>query len=107
MTIANSACSCWSAVQDNMPGPDGSSTITVTGSCQFPTSGYSVILEPVEVGTNPPGILQLQYRVKEPQRPVLQVITDVEVRYSQDVSIVYTEVHVVPDDIKIPVTQVE
>ena len=49
--MTRSQCSGWTAWQDNMPGSPP--TIHVTGSCQFPTEGYSVTLEPA-IGTNPP-----------------------------------------------------
>lgn len=101
--MTRSQCSGWTAWQDNMPG--STATIHVTGSCQFPTEGYSVTLEPA-IGTNPPGLLQLQYKIHNPQDPVAQVVTKVEARYSQNVNVVYQEVQILPDNIKIAVEQV-
>jgi hypothetical protein len=85
--------------------PGSSPTITVTGTCQFPTEGYSVTLEPA-IGTNPPGLLQLEYKIHPPKDPVPQVLTKVEARYSQDTNTVYQEVQILPENIKIPVEQV-
>jgi len=101
--MTRSQCSGWYASQDNMPGSNP--TITVTGTCQFPTEGYSVTLEPV-IGTNPPGLLQLKYKIHTPKDPVPQVITKVEARYSKDTDVVYQEVQILPDNIKIAVEQV-
>jgi hypothetical protein len=101
--MTRSQCSGWKAWQDNMPGSD--STMYVTGSCQFPTGGYSVTLEPV-LGTNPPGILQLKYKIHEPADKPVPVVTEVEARYSQDTKVVYQEVQILPDNIKIAVKQV-
>jgi hypothetical protein len=101
--MTRSQCSGWKAWQDNMPG--SSPTIYVTGACRFPTTGYSVALEPV-VGTNPPGLLQLEYKIHKPEDQVLQVITEVEAHYSQDTNAVYQEVQILPDNIKIAVEQV-
>jgi hypothetical protein len=101
--MTRSQCSGWYASQDNMPG--SSPTITVTGTCQFPTEGYSVTLEPA-IGTNPPGLLQLEYKIHPPKDQVPQVLKKVEARYSQDTNTVYQEVQILPDDIKIPVEQV-
>jgi len=82
-----------------MPGSEP--TLHVTGKCVFPTADYSVKLEPMEIGTNPPGILQLNRIV-----PVPQVVTEVEVRYSEDTDAAYTEVNILPD-VTIPVEEIE
>lgn len=101
--MTRSQCSGWYASQDNMPG--SSPTITVTGTCQFPTEGYSVTLEPA-IGINPPGLLQLEYKIHPPKGQVSQVLTKVEARYSQDTNTVYQEVQILPENIKIPVKQI-
>jgi hypothetical protein len=87
-----------------MPGSEP--TLHVTGKCVFPTADYSVKLEPMEIGTNPPGILQLNRIVDSPKGPVPQVVTEVEVRYSEDTDAAYTEVNILPD-VTIPVEEIE
>jgi hypothetical protein len=103
MTTKESQCD-WNTWYNTIPG--SSPTLHVTGKCTFPTSGYSVKLERVEVGTEPPGVLQLRYIVEPPKGIVPQVITVEEVRYSKDTDVVYKEVQILPDNIKIPVKQV-
>ncbi|MBW4507939.1 MAG: hypothetical protein KME64_15705 [Scytonematopsis contorta HA4267-MV1] len=103
MTTKKSQCD-WNAWYDTMPGSNP--TLHVTGKCTFPSDGYSVKLEQVEVGTEPPGILQLRYIVEPPKGIVPQVITVEEARYNEDTNVVYKEVQILPDNIKIPVEQV-
>jgi hypothetical protein len=98
-------CSNWEAWQDHMPGSEP--TLHVTGECVFSTGGYSVKLERMEQGINPPGILQLNLIVNRPRDPVTQVVTKVEVRYSEDTNAAYTEVNILPEDLTIPVKQLE
>jgi hypothetical protein len=101
MTTEKSQCN-WNAWYDTIPG--SSSTLYVNGKCTFPTQGYSVKLE--RVGTKPLVVLQLRYIVEPPKGKVPQVITVEEVRYSENTDIVYEEVQIFPDNIKIPVEQV-
>jgi hypothetical protein len=61
----------------------------------------------VEQGINPPGILQLNLIVDPPKGPVTQVVTKVEVRYSEKTNVVYREVNILPDDLTISVKQLE
>ena len=105
MSLSKCECSDWKAWLDHMPGSEP--TLHVTGKCVFPTAGYSVKLEPVEIGTNPPGIRQLNRIVDSPDGPVSQVVTEVEVHYSEDSNAAYTEVNILPDDLTIPVEQLE
>ena len=105
MSLSECECSDWKAWLDPMPGSE--STLHVTGKCVFPTAGYSVKLEPVEIGTNPPGILQLNRIVDSPVGPVSQVVTEVEVHYSEDTNAAYREVNILPDELTIPVEQLE
>jgi hypothetical protein len=88
-----------------MPGSEP--TLHVTGKCVFPTAGYSVKLESVEIGTNPPQMLQLNRIVDSPEGLVPQVVTEVEVYYSEDTNAAYTEVNILPDELTIPVEQLE
>jgi hypothetical protein len=101
----SSGCSGWEAWLDHMPG--SKPTLHVTGKCVFSTGGHSVKLERVEQGINPPGILQLNLIVDRPRGPVTQVVTKVEVHYSEDTNAAYTEVNILPDDLTISVKQLE
>jgi hypothetical protein len=88
-----------------MPGSEP--TLYVTGTCTFPTTGYSVTLKPVEpTGIPVPNILQLQYIVREPEGVTQPVVTEVKASYSKDTDIVYTEVQIFPDNIRVPVQEV-
>lgn len=98
-------CSGWKAWLDRMPGSEP--TLHVTGKCVFSTGGHLVKLERVEVGINPPGILQLNLTIDPPIGPVTQVLTTVEVHYSENTNAAYTEVNILPDDLTIPVEQIE
>ncbi len=105
MSLSKGECSDWKAWHDRMPG--SKPTLHVTGKCLFPTAGYSVELERVEQGINPPETLQLKRIVHRPDGPVLQVVTEVEVRYSEDIDAAYTEVNIILNEETIPVEQLE
>jgi hypothetical protein len=98
-------CSDWKSWHDNEP--PGPGTLYVTGKCTFPTSGYSVELKPlVPQGINPT-IYLLEKIVREPSGPANDVITTVEVRYTEKTKARYTEVHIVPDNVHVPVKEVQ
>jgi hypothetical protein len=98
-------CTGWLAVQDNMP--PGPPTLTVTGRCTFPTSGYKVTLkEAVPQGINPK-ILLLRKTVRKPTGIVLPVVTTVKVRYvKKKATFKYTHVTILPEVTTIKVKQV-
>jgi hypothetical protein len=102
---AETKCSDWKAWHDSQPA--GPPTLYVTGTCTFPTSGYSVELKPhVPPGINP-AIRILDKVIRKPTGPVNEVITTVEVRYSEKTKEHYTEVEIHPDDIRIPAKEVQ
>ncbi len=97
-------CFDWKALHDNQP--PGPATLRVTGKCTFPTSGYSVELKPrTPQGINPE-IYMMDKIVHKPTGPVSQVETTVAVRYSEKTNTHYREVHILPDDIHVPVEEV-
>jgi hypothetical protein len=98
-------CTGWRAVQDNMP--PGPPTLTVTGRCIFPTTGYKVTLkEAVPQGINP-AILLLRKTVRPPKGIVLPVITTVKVRFvKRKATRRYTHVTILPEGKTIKVQQV-
>jgi hypothetical protein len=87
-------CHDWYASHDHMP--PGPKTLSVTGTCTFPTSGYSVKLRRHEPqGINPMDLL-LDKIVTPPTGPVLQVITNVAVRYEEITDVEYDTVTILP-----------
>jgi hypothetical protein len=98
-------CTGWRAVQNNMP--PGPATLTVTGRCTFPTSGYKVTLkEAVPQGINP-AILLLRKTVRRPTGIVLQVITTIPVRFvKKKATTRYTHVTILPEGKTVKVQQV-
>jgi hypothetical protein len=99
-----SKCSDWKAWHDNQPVAPP--TLFVTGKCTFPTSGYSVELKPhIPPGFNPE-IYILDKIVHKPSGPASDVITTVEVRYTEETRVHYTEVHILPDDAHVKVEKV-
>ena len=98
-------CTGWRAVQDNMP--PGPATLTVTGRCTFPTTGYKVTLkEAVPQGINP-AILLLRKTVRRPTGIVLQVITTIPVRFvKKNATRRYTHVTILPEGKTVKVQQV-
>jgi hypothetical protein len=94
-------CHDWTAVHGHEP--PGPSILTVRGNCTFPTAGYSVELRPAEPqGINPRDLL-LNRIVHPPTDPVAQVVTDVEVTYSEETEFDYQTVTILPDGPSVPV----
>ena len=104
---ANAASDCkdWKAWLNLMPGTTPPS-LHITGTCQFPTAGYSVDLIPV----SRKGAGQKQFVVKKvvhkPGGMAAQVITDVPVNYSKETKVQYETVVIKPDRVKVPVERV-
>jgi hypothetical protein len=97
-------CSDWKAWHDSQPVSPPK--LFVTGKCTFPTSGYSVELKPhIPPGINPQ-IYILDKVVRKPSGPVTDVITTVKVRYEEETKAHHTEVHILPDDVHVPVEEV-
>jgi hypothetical protein len=86
--------------------PPGPKTLRVTGTCTFPTTGYTVQLRRhAPQGINPKDLL-LDKIVIPPSGPVAQVITDVEVRYEEITDVEYDTVTILPDGPSVPVQDV-
>lgn len=92
MNSSRHICSNWQAWYDTMPRSEP--TLHVTAIWRFPTAGYQVKLQPVEVGTNPPDVRQLETIVDPPDGPSAPLVTEVELRYSEDTEIEYQEVQI-------------
>lgn len=97
-------CSGWKAWHDLQP--PGPATLHVTGMCQFPTSGYSVELRPAKPQGINKDIYLMDKIVHKPEGPSADVITNVKVHYSEKTNTKYTEIHIRPDGVKVPVEEV-
>jgi hypothetical protein len=102
-----SPCRQWKAWQNLQPGT--SPTLHVTGSCEFPTAGYTVELVPVETKNSPahPEIYVLKRVVHKPDGMVAQVITEVPVDYKVETSSKYKVVRIRPDRARVRVNIVQ
>jgi hypothetical protein len=84
-------CGDWKAWLSKEP-PTPPMTLHVTGTCTFPTPGYTAELRPsVPQGINPWDLL-LNLVVQAPSGSVPDVLTDVEVRYDAEVTTEYKTV---------------
>ncbi|BDA86823.1 hypothetical protein Sa4125_43650 [Aureimonas sp. SA4125] len=73
----------FSAWIDAMPGPGATPSFIVKGTCEAPTSGWTIdLVAAVPQGINPQ-IKILEIRATPPAGPVLEVITAVEVAYRE------------------------
>jgi hypothetical protein len=100
------ACGEWTAYVDHQPGPDARPILRVRGECEFPTTGFGVELR----RHHPPACndreLLLDKVVHAPTGPVGQVITRVPVSYDEDRPSPLSTVTILPDGVRIPVTDV-
>ena len=88
-------CRDWTAIHDLQP--PGPAVLAVVGTCTVPTPGHRVELRRHEPqGFNPQDLL-LDRVVIEPTDPVAQVITEVEVRYTDETDFNYDTVTILPD----------
>ena len=88
-------CHDWTAVHGHEP--PGPSVLWVHGSCRFETAGYSVELRRREPqGINPRDLL-LDRIVHPPTGLAAQVITEVEVSYSEETEFDYQTVTILPE----------
>lgn len=103
-----SPCKHWKAWQNLQPGT-APATLHVTGTCEFPTAGYTVELVPVETknGETHPEIYVLKRVVHKPEGMVAQVITEVPVDYKVETSAKYKEVKIRPDRAQVRVKIVQ
>ena len=92
---ATTTCRDWTAVLDREPR--GPATLRVHGTCRFDTAGFSVELRRLEPqGINPNDLL-LERIVRPPGGSVAQVITDVDVEYSEETDLDFETVTILPD----------
>jgi hypothetical protein len=98
-------CRDWTAVLDRRPpGPAG---LLVHGTCNFDTAGFSVELRRVEPqGINPKDLL-LERIEHSPTGVVAQVVTDVDVEYSEETDADFETVTILPDGLTIDVQVVD
>ena len=85
----------WEAWRNVMPGANHS--IMVTGTCEFPTSGYVPLLRRAEPQGINPNILELELVVVEPLGPVLEIISHERATYFEETDVEYDQVHIRPD----------
>jgi hypothetical protein len=99
-----SPCKHWKAWQNLQPGTTPP-TLHITGSCEFPTAGYTVELVPVETKNSAahPEIYVVKRIVHEPEGMVAQVITEVPVDYKVETPVKYKEVRIKPDKARVRV----
>ena len=94
-------CSNWQAWHTIR---SGTSTLHVSGRCQFPTAGFKVELIRKEPQGINPRILILEKVVTAPSGPVSEVVTVEKVTYSEEAaSTQFSHVTVLPDGITVPV----
>jgi len=97
-------CHGWEAWHDHQP--PGPAVLYVSGECEFPTAGYEVELRRrAPQGINPKDLL-LERLVREPTDGAADVITVVEVRYSEETDFEYETVTILPDGATVPVRDV-
>jgi hypothetical protein len=94
-------CRDWTAAHRNEPS--GLSVLTVHGTCEFPTAGYSVeLLRHEPQGINPLDLL-LDRIVHPPTGPSAQVVTQIEAAYTEVTDVDYQSVTILPDGPSVPV----
>ena len=98
-------CNDWKAWQNLQPGTTPP-TLHVTGTCQFPTAGYSVELVPAKNKPQNPKVLALKIIVHKPEGMAAQVISDVPVQYSMETKDDYATVLIRPDKVRVKVEKV-
>ncbi len=97
-------CSNWKTWHDHQP--PGPPTLHVTGQCEFKKAGYKVSLRPaVPQGFNPE-IYILDRIVEPPTGASNDVITTVQVHYSEQTKKEYKQVTIMPDQKTINVDEV-
>ncbi|MGH3564587.1 MAG: hypothetical protein ACRDRH_00860 [Pseudonocardia sp.] len=98
-------CRDWTAFLDLQP--PGPSTLRVTGTCEFPTAGFSAELRRREPqGFNPRDLL-LEKIVQKPDGPAATVITAIDLRYEEKANAGdFDTVTILPEGPTIPVQEV-
>lgn len=94
-------CGSWKAVHDFMP--PGTPTLTVTGVCTVPTTGYKIkLVMAVPQGINP-AILLLKKVVTPPTGIVIPIQQKIKVVYTKKTKTKYTHVTILPDGVTVKV----
>lgn len=102
--MSEGKCKGWEAWHDREPG--GPATLHVKGKCEFPTSGYKVELKPAKPPGINPKIYILEKIVHPPSGVSSDVISHVDVDYTEKTSNHYDSVTITPDGVTIPVKEV-
>jgi hypothetical protein len=97
-------CSGWSAWRDSQP--INKPTLHVAGNCVFPTTGYSVKLQPSTPQGFNPNIYLLDLVIRIPVDKAAQHVVNTVVKYSEQTDKLYTEVQIMPDNVPVPVKEV-
>jgi len=100
---AKEGCSDWKAWHDSEPGSEP--TLHVTGKCHFQDAGYSVELRPhVPQGINP--TIYIMDKIVHKPDHVSHHPSDVGVDYKERTKARYVGIHILPDDVHVPVKEV-
>jgi hypothetical protein len=101
--MAECKCDDWKAIHDQMP--PGPATLRVTATCTCPQGRALELRKKEPQGINPRDLL-LDRIVTPPDGPVAQVVTEVDVRYSEETEFDYQTVTILPDGPSIQVEDV-
>lgn len=104
MSAQQGKCSDWKAWHDRQPV--GPATLHVTGKCVLPTGGFKVELRPMKRQGINPRILLLEKIVHPPTGPANDIVTTVDVHYTEKTDAHYDQVTIIPDGVTIPVKEV-
>jgi Domain of unknown function (DUF6438) len=99
---AEGTCRDWTAIHNHQP--PGPSVLRVNGTCEFATAGYTVELRRRQPQGFNPNDLLLDRVVTAPTGPVAQVVTEVQVEYTEETEFDYQTVTILPDG---PTVQVQ
>jgi hypothetical protein len=100
-----SNCKDWTAIHDFQPPRPA--RLRVHGKCTFPTPGYKVSFKHHHPQGINPSILLLDKTVTPPSGIEPDVVTTIDVHYEEQTDYHYTEVEILPDQVKIKVQEVQ
>lgn len=95
-------CAGWSARLQRPPGLSRP-RLLVTGTCEFPSAGYSVYLRREMSIADDPGVLRLWRVERRPRGPAAAVMTTVRVYFRDALRGDYHSVMILPEGITIPI----
>lgn len=101
-----SNCTEWKAWHNMQPGT-APATLHITGTCHFPTAGYSVELVPVDKKGADSKVLVLRKVVHKPEGMAAQVLSDVSVHYTKETTTAYKTVLIRPEKVRVKVETVQ